>query len=553
MANYHKIHCTNCGKTVLANKMAVDVDMLIREYLTKAVDKLGRRELADYQELWDAIRFGMYMTKEDMRNQRLLTPFGVLTIKARDILKFLETRYSVNLQLDQTNASTSENSDFVLQPHNQRNELNKLALNVRWSQNKDASMEDKCRDIENAIVLLYEKQDVALLECTCEFIEITDDNGNYFVSQLHVTYLDNEVTPYTHMVCPDCGDRFYVGAGQYEEKVIVMLGSSRVGKTAYLAALVDSINEQLQSAGQDISVNAVSDRRAVSFKKNVLKLYREGKKIGKTPVERALVPLLSIQIIINGKGYVFTLVDMPGEIYVPTDEEEEEQGEASGMFIVNQRRICHSADAFWFCIDPVQIDRRLADKNKNSSTEEQVERDIKTVFQNIDNMLAIMGRDKKNIPTAVMLTKSDYLTTNGPLFKEEQRKIDYNLYHPDSSPLCLHENATFDVDELAMVATDVENYLKNEFIDRSVLSEINRIFSRKNFFALAAYGVEAGVEPKDIAPYGIALPFLWTLACMGYLKPVRKNVITPSAQGFFGSIQQPQVGIVEAECDKLFV
>ena len=53
------------------------------------------------------------------------------------------------------------------------------------------------------------------------------------------------------------------------------------------------------------------------------------------------------------------------------------------------------------------------------------------------------------------------------------------------------------------------------------MPQIQNIFHEKNFFSVAAYGIdiEEGIN-RDKKPYGIMLPFIWTLAVLGYIKPV---------------------------------
>ena len=163
-----------------------------------------------------------------------------------------------------------------------------------------------------------------------------DDSGNEFENMLTVTYFDGETESFQHMVCPNCGEAFYMDAGQYEEKVIVMLGSSRVGKTAYLAALVEKLMPMYGASEFEDKIAIINskDRKFEDFKKNILNTYRRNYKIIKTDMTAETVPLFSLKIKIEeSKKYVIlTFVDLPGEVFVPLSEDEHQAGEASGKF-----------------------------------------------------------------------------------------------------------------------------------------------------------------------------------------------------------------------------
>ena len=514
MEMFHNVHCTNCGKIVPADRMAVNVDYLIRDYLNAAVDRMGKKELELCRNGWRALRIGMHLTKFEMAKTKLLSGNDILTIHAEDILQFVEKKYRVRLR-----ASGEENP---------APDWDKLTYSMQLYNEKDADLEQKKNLIRRLLEYLMKNPEQTLAELQCRFQVTTDDQGQDYITQLQtspVAEIEGGIRQYQHMVCPCCGEPFFIRAGEYEEKVNVMLGSSRVGKTAYLAALLDKVDTQLRNAVTDksraISISYASGEHFENFQNTIMRSYREGRRISKTDESKSSVPLLSLKVQAGQKTVILTLVDMPGEVFVPRDRNELASGEADGSFLINHRRICYSADAFWFCIDPVQIDERIRHVNTERDDSDKVEQRIDRVLTNVQNMLYIMEADsrKKEIPVAVMITKSDQLAVRGPLFPEGITVRDYHLYDPVNSPLCVTPEGYFNADLFRSIANNVKDYLCDENVD-SIVSSIDKMFACKNYFSVAAYGRNADNNPNTKAPYGIALPFLWTLACMGYIKPI---------------------------------
>lgn len=526
--NYYEVHCTNCGKMVSADRMAINLDEFIREHLKRVALKSSNSFYREALEVFDEIRIGLYLTKYEMVNDRIIDLEDKIKLHVEDVTKYIEKYYGVELpkksvtssdkeddfwnqfndfsQSDATNGSnTGKDADDSL--------IDDLSFKLAFYKEIDNDEHKKRMCIRKLIELLRDYPNEILLECSCEFLIQADDRGQEFISALRVTYIDNEIVAYNHMVCPYCGEVYFVDAGRYEEKVIVMLGSSRVGKTAYLSALVEEINPLYgQSKYQNIVIRDTVDKRYVNFKNNILEEYRKGRKITKTDESKGEVALFPLEIVINGKTIIFYFVDLPGEVFVPRDEKEKESGAASGRFIINYRKICYCADAFWFCIDPVQIDMRLHSVNDAIDKADRVEMDMDMVLSNIENMINMMGVTKTKTPTAVVITKSDLIAAEENLYSSNQ----------DVGLECLKDNTQFRVDTYISIANAVKRYLMSNNV-KNIVPKIEKIFDFKNYFSVAAYGrnVVSHEEESMKAPYGISLPFLWIIACLGYLQPVR--------------------------------
>lgn len=551
MSEFYEVHCTNCGEVISADRMAIDLDELIHDYLKIQIEDSGNEELRTVLEDWSYLRLGMYLSPYEMVQKNFLDEGKRLIIKASDILKFIGEKYSRNkFQLHVNDSGRLELPDDIRR---------ELTLKLPLYNTKDVDREEKSRRVQEAVEFLANSPDVLFLECICEFRKSLDDRGKEYIDQVLVTKVNGEKKQYQHMVCPKCGEQFYAHAGQHEERVIVMLGSSRVGKTAYLAALVDTVNRSLKNTG--ITVTGGLDQRYEAFINNILNDYRAGRKITKTEADvddKSTVPLLSLQVRIGERIIIFTLVDMPGEVFVPRSEAEQMMGEADGYFIVNRRMICKSASAFWFCVDPVQIDTRLEMINTGRENTDRVSVDIDNVLQNVDNMLYLMGANMKDKPAAIILTKSDLLSGEGPLSQRGIEWRDYHLYsrQETNEPYLYLRDGSLYINSFQQIVDYVKAYIYNDYNDGGVKEtfeiRINNMFTHKNFFSVAAYGREADEKSADRAPYGVVLPFLWTLACMGYL-PVTCSRFKTVKTGFLGLKEEVRSYTEPAEYQDLFV
>lgn len=557
--NYYEVHCTNCGKILTADRMAVNLDEFIKEHLKRVALKSSNAFYREASEIFDEIRIGMYLTKSEMLNERIIDYEDSIELSVEKVKEFIEKTYRVTFpqkaaaEEEETEDSFwKEFSEYAGEDEesakgekgSEESFIDELGFKLAFYREIDNDEQKKRAYLHKILDLFREYPQELLLKCSCEFLTQTDDRGQDFISALRVTYVDNEVVAYNHMVCPQCGEAFFVDAGRYEEKIIVMLGSSRVGKTAYLAALVEEINPLYgQSKYPNIVIRDTVDKRYVNFKNNILEAYRRGKKITKTDESKGEVALFPLEIVINGATIIFYFVDLPGEVFVPRDERERENGAASGRFIINHRKICYCADAFWLCIDPVQIDIRLHNANDSAEMTDRVEMDMDMVLSNIENMVNMMGTGKTKVPTAIVITKSDLISAEEKLYSCG-RNIGAD---------CLLENRQFRLDIFNAIADKVKRYLLSDNV-KNLVPKLEKIFDYKNFFSVAAYGrnVESRDEESMKMPYGISLPFLWTITCMEYLQPVR-FVSKIEKKGFLHRQEVVRQSYEPGERDDLFV
>ena len=348
-----------------------------------------------------------------------------------------------------------------------------------------------------------------------------DDRGNPFPSKLAVIYEDEEQENVVNNVCPHCGKQFHSLVGKYQEFIICMAGSARVGKTAYLASLMAAIEDHGNKYAQHVYGADNPDYRF--FSENIMKPYRANKRIPKTAFEGSgeTIPLFSAPIRVLDRTYLFTFIDMPGEAF---DSDDVSSG---AKFIINDRKIVKHAQMIWFCIDPQQIDAEVASMNHVATAQDdKVNENTRQVMENIGQTLSqVCLEGKKN--AAILVTKSDLILGKGGFD---------SLFRPDEHAFrdYVREDGAMDFDHEKEFSQKAFQYLDQA---HGIIATISGMFEDYTTFAVAAYGMNVNpIEDDDIRimmgenlldaeknPSMVELPFLWTAAELG-LVPATKIV-----------------------------
>lgn len=496
--NYYEVHCVKCGKKFESCDMAFDFDQIIKESL-----ELNRNYLLEEsgKEPFKEIRMGLYLTFHRLQSWFNVTEQeSKLVISHQDVVELIEERYKVVLKDFIPDAGLLENGFETAAFYRFCDQLSS------FDARKDADRETKRSNIQAMCrYLLNESNHGPMLECTVKVTFSTNDQGGSYASGLTVRYSDGKTVRFIgNMFCPVCGNPLYFEAGKHREYLIGMIGSARVGKTAYLASLIDSMRPKYgQSDTPSVALTSDDSEGWKSFQVNVLEHYCNGQKIPKTEVLDEMVSLFTVQICIGGKQQLFTFIDMPGEAFT---------GEF--QFVVEKRPILQHTDLFWFCIDPVQIDSTLSSENGAESGSDMVEEDLFKVIGNIRPVLNYINSQKK-VKAAIVLTKSDLVDSQ------------FNLFEPNSSQqLPLVEGNRFHWERFAHVAANVRDYFKSSNV-RSLENEFKQMFSAYNYFAIASYGkkisseaLKKGERSRGNLPSRVMDPFIWTLASLGLLEIV---------------------------------
>lgn len=555
----HKVHCSRCGKVMDASQLAFDFGDLINV----ALEKMKNRHFGASEEWFDltGLNLCLYLTLEDLINEYGFARTSEDTYKGT----FIFTTDKLGEQL-------------IKIAHTPQTTINVLANNIGieyenltyfMAKSKETDLDELAEKIQEVAYRVKNNKGTRIVSFDVIVKMQNDDQGNTFANKLEVKFDDKKTKNISKFICKGkdgfpCGKELYGHSGRYKEIIIGLAGTARVGKTAYLAALLASIMREGDGVDclgydQDVLINiAYSGDGWKAFKADLLEPYVYGKKINKTPVIRdtsadnkEAVPLFSMTFKINnGKNYIFTFIDMPGEVY------DDAIGDESGAdFITAQREIIKSADMIWLCIAPSQIAKKHI-----VATADQVNINIMEAFANIEKTMQAIQMTRK-IPTAVLITRSDEATEEYGIFNPG-----FNLFISSNYPMqylnkknihspWINDKGELFYDNMRWFIEKSYNYLN---LTPAIPATIENIFGNFTPLAVASYGfsVDNPFADKDNnsnlpTPSMIEGPFLWTLAVLGIIPVYKEELVLKQRKKMFGlkieTYQELENVLVKAE------
>lgn len=306
-------------------------------------------------------------------------------------------------------------------------------------------------------------------------------------------------------LCPICHNPIPQGAEDEGSTVFVMLGPKGVGKSHYIAVLINQLrNSFTQEFGATMS--AATDNTSLIYRDTYYKrLFEDGRKLAPTPSFEdstdAREPMIYYLRFIEGdrpKVYTLAFFDTAGEDLCST----------SKIMGLNLNSFISRASGIVFLVDPLQIpyiNKRIHVENKPA-----VGPNVSEMLANISNIIRTSNkakiRDKIQIPLAVALTKSDVLMKSPE--DEEEEKILFGL---NSSLNVERERGKYDRSNFEQISAEVEEYLR-----RAVSNEFTqnvKEFEKHCYFAVSSLGSNpvGSVLTRGVSPIRVEDPFIWLL------------------------------------------
>lgn len=549
-----------------ANELAFDFG----EIINIALEKAKNRTFGKNEEWYDLTQFNLciYLSLQDLMTQYnfSLAPDGTyegnftFTTEhlAKQIVKLADSA-NPNMSID----ILASSSNLV--------EYEKLTRVM--SRSGDVDIYELAEKIQETAVRIQRNKDAVITVFHVTVNMQRDDQGNMFANRLLVKFDDGEIKNITKFVCKGepgkpCGKVLYGHAGQFKEIIVGLAGTARVGKTAYLAALLANIlrlGNGIERLGHEqyvVTNLAYADDAYDRFKQDLLDPYANCEKITKTQYifdkvgDTEAISLFSLTFSINNRQkYIFTFIDMPGEVY--------DDGQNGANEVINNRQIITEASMIWLCIAPAQIAGGAI-----VAGGDQVNTDLGRAFANLERTMSAINKTKQ-IPTAVLITCSDLIDAR------------YGLFHDHFNPFAGKDNPMYFLDQknqdtpwvtqsgelyysnMLWFIQNAYNYLRSNQA-QGLPASIENIFGKFTPFAVASYGKAIdnplAAEGKNNIPVPsmIESPFLWTLAVLGLI-PVYKEetVVCERTEGvlFKKKITYEEVQNVrleEKDKDKLF-
>ena len=527
---FHKIHCPRCGRTMYADELAFDFGEVVNIALEKAKNRtFGRNE-----EWYDLTQLNLclYLTLDDLKQEYNFTQAADGNYEGN----FTFTTEHLAKQLVRLADSANPNMSVdILASGTDMVEYEKLTRAMAKS--GDVDIQRLASKIQELAVRIQRNRNAAITGFHVKVNMQKDDQSNLFANRLSVKFDDGEIKNITKFHCKGdlgkpCGKVLYGHAGQFEEIIIGLAGTACVGKTAYLASLLACILrkgngiERLGHDQQVVTNLAYTDKAYEDFERDLLGPYTNCKKITKTPYifdkvgDAEAISLFSLTFSINRKKYIFTFIDMPGEVF-----DDEENG---ADIISNNRQIIKEASAIWLCIAPAQIAGEAVIAGGG-----QVNNDLGKAFANLSKTMATIGRE---IPTAVLITCSDLIEEKYDLFYNE-----FNPFAGKDNPMrylnektkgtpWVSEAGELYYSNMSWFIQNAYKYLSSES-GQKLPESIEAIFGAFTPFAVASYGKEINnpfaVEDDNSIPRPSMIegPFLWTMAELGIIPTYEEKLI----------------------------
>ncbi len=308
-------------------------------------------------------------------------------------------------------------------------------------------------------------------------------------------------------LCPVCHNPIPQGAEDEGSTVFVVLGPKGVGKSHYIAVLINQLKNSF-SPEFGATMSPATDRTTLKYRGVYYKrLFEEGRKLQPTlsyeDSKESREPMIYYLRFLEGdapKVYTLAFFDTAGEDLDST----------SKMMGLNLNSFISRASGIVFLVDPLQIpyiNTRIHMDNKPSTGP-----NVADMLANISNIIRtnnkIKIRNQIKIPLAVVLTKSDVLMKSPE--NEEEAKILFGL---NSSLNIEREYGKYDGANFEQISVEIEEYMRravsNDFI------QTIKEFEQYCYFAVSSLGSNpvGSVLARGISPMRVEDPFIWLLNC----------------------------------------
>ncbi|WP_040951453.1 TRAFAC clade GTPase domain-containing protein [Gorillibacterium massiliense] len=307
-------------------------------------------------------------------------------------------------------------------------------------------------------------------------------------------------------LCPYCHNELPIPAGKVPSNIISIVGATSVGKSVYMTSLIHTLQHVTASNfhAACIPMNADISRRFRTYYEEPI--FEQGMMLGATQKIEKMEPFIF--------NFVFKDETLPPLTLAFFDVAGEGMTDRNYLDIY-AAHIKNSAGIL-FMVDPLQIktirDRlivSLGEETGDLANRHAEPRDV--IISMFENFIGHQEKSKTDIPTAIVLTKSDmlkhlreedgdYIDTNSNVFR--------NVVH--SEYLNLHEFTNID--------GEIRRFI--EKVDRPFKDAVDVYFNNTAYFAVSALGsnpVNKQLE-RVVTPIRVDEPFVWLLHKLEYIE-----------------------------------
>lgn len=305
-------------------------------------------------------------------------------------------------------------------------------------------------------------------------------------------------------LCPHCHSVLPNSAGRGPCEVISVIGTTQVGKSVFMASLLHTL-QNITAGNFGAGCIPTNTKYVEEIRRLERTIYDEGKLLPPTAKVDTIEPLiLNFKFKDNReKPITFLFFDVAGEGMMDRD------------YIDSHAEHIKNSTGIIFLVDPLQlpaVSSRIVALNphlKDSVTNIKPEDIIANLY---DNFIVLKEGTTTDIPTAVVITKSDLLTVVKGDHIEENSNIFKNYHHKDY----------FDLQEFRNVNGEVGRLLNQ--VNPAFKNAMEAYFKQYSYFAVSSLGS----NPVDQKIAGIVNstridePLLWIMYSKGYIKVGRE-------------------------------
>jgi GTPase SAR1 family protein len=342
------------------------------------------------------------------------------------------------------------------------------------------------------------------MEAIIEPHTIPDENKTYIQNVL-VAITDRYGEETRRRLCPSCHNELPISAGKVPSNIISIVGASQVGKSVYMTSLIHTL-QNTTASNFNAACMPLSAEISRKFRQNYHEpIFERGSMLQSTNPNEQQEPFIFQFVFKDEREAPLTLVffDVAGEGMVERD------------YLDIYAAHIKNSSGILFLVDPLQI-RSIRDKARISIGEEEGEfanrydEPREVVISLFENFIAHQHNSKTDIPTAIVLTKSDMLVH---LMEEDSEYI-----RPNSNVFrnVVHKGF-LNKTEFDNINGEISRFIEN--VDRPFKDAIDVYFKNTAFFAVSALGANPVNKQLTgvINPIRVDEPFIWLLYQLDYV------------------------------------
>ncbi|WP_066315330.1 hypothetical protein [Bacillus sp. FJAT-29814] len=314
----------------------------------------------------------------------------------------------------------------------------------------------------------------------------------------------SEVTK--NRLCPSCHNELPITAGKYPSNIISVVGATSVGKSVYITSLIHTLQRVTASNFNAACIplnNSISRRFRDEYE---IPLFENGMLFKATETTKRQEPFIFQFVFKDEDRAPLTLVffDVAGEGMTQKD-----------YLQLHASHIKNSAGIL-FLVDPMQI-RAIREKLLHQMGENPgkivglADEPREVVVSLFEDFIAHQENSKTDIPTAIVLTKSDLLSA---LSSEDGEYIRSNSN--------VFRNVThrgfLNLDEFGNINGEIRRFLAK--VDTPFVDAVDVYFRDTSYFAVSALGSNPVDQQVNgiISPVRVDEPFVWLLYKLGFIE-----------------------------------